>query len=328
MGAARCHAAKTGSLQAGRQAGVAHGMLPDQHPPVLPLHCLPACPPARRWNAVIFGPDGTVWDGGVFKLSMEFSEGVLLAPGALLRSSVGPASGHAACVRALLARLSAAAPPPPPPPPPHHHHPPPPTHPPARPLQTTLTRRRWSNSAQTCSTPTVSRRALQACGALHGCGAHRRGDTPHRTPSPLLRSQRLTCSPCLLPPAVYAGGGIRHPANPVCASTLLSPPCSTLSAVCPCERSVFVLPPSTSQSTPTAASAWTSCKTSGAPSTTSPPSSPPSSRCSQTQTPTPPPTLRWVGWLRRHAFLQSAAPQQRTVLCRRCCCRVRRGDRR
>ena len=24
------------------------------------------------WNAIIFGPDGTVWDGGVFKLSMEF----------------------------------------------------------------------------------------------------------------------------------------------------------------------------------------------------------------------------------------------------------------
>lgn len=38
-----------------------------------------------HWNAIIFGPDGappaacpapagTVWDGGVFKLSMEFSE--------------------------------------------------------------------------------------------------------------------------------------------------------------------------------------------------------------------------------------------------------------
>ena len=27
-----------------------------------------------RWNAVIFGPDGTIWDGGVFKLRMEFSE--------------------------------------------------------------------------------------------------------------------------------------------------------------------------------------------------------------------------------------------------------------
>ena len=27
-----------------------------------------------QWNAIIFGPDGTVWDGGVFKLTMEFSE--------------------------------------------------------------------------------------------------------------------------------------------------------------------------------------------------------------------------------------------------------------
>lgn len=34
----------------------------------------PACPPGLQWNAIIFGPDGTVWDGGVFKLSMEFSE--------------------------------------------------------------------------------------------------------------------------------------------------------------------------------------------------------------------------------------------------------------
>lgn len=36
-----------------------------------------ACPKAdniMQWNAIIFGPDGTIWDGGVFKLTMEFSE--------------------------------------------------------------------------------------------------------------------------------------------------------------------------------------------------------------------------------------------------------------
>ena len=27
-----------------------------------------------RWNAVIFGPEGTIWDGGIFKLYLEFSE--------------------------------------------------------------------------------------------------------------------------------------------------------------------------------------------------------------------------------------------------------------
>ena len=27
-----------------------------------------------KWEAVIFGPDDTEWEGGVFKLKMEFSE--------------------------------------------------------------------------------------------------------------------------------------------------------------------------------------------------------------------------------------------------------------
>ena len=27
-----------------------------------------------RWNAVIFGPDETEWEGGIFKLSLEFPE--------------------------------------------------------------------------------------------------------------------------------------------------------------------------------------------------------------------------------------------------------------
>lgn len=27
-----------------------------------------------KWNAVIFGPEGTIWDGGVFRLSIEFTE--------------------------------------------------------------------------------------------------------------------------------------------------------------------------------------------------------------------------------------------------------------
>ena len=27
-----------------------------------------------RWRAVIFGPDGTVWEDGIFRLSLEFTE--------------------------------------------------------------------------------------------------------------------------------------------------------------------------------------------------------------------------------------------------------------
>ncbi|KAK2962521.1 putative Ubiquitin-conjugating enzyme E2 2 [Blattamonas nauphoetae] len=27
-----------------------------------------------QWNAVIFGPDDTIWEGGTFKLTLEFSE--------------------------------------------------------------------------------------------------------------------------------------------------------------------------------------------------------------------------------------------------------------
>ena len=27
-----------------------------------------------RWNAVIFGPEDTIWEGGIFKLYLEFSE--------------------------------------------------------------------------------------------------------------------------------------------------------------------------------------------------------------------------------------------------------------
>ena len=27
-----------------------------------------------RWNAVIFGPEETIWEGGIFKLYLEFSE--------------------------------------------------------------------------------------------------------------------------------------------------------------------------------------------------------------------------------------------------------------
>lgn len=28
----------------------------------------------QEWSAVIFGPEGTIWEGGVFKLKLEFSD--------------------------------------------------------------------------------------------------------------------------------------------------------------------------------------------------------------------------------------------------------------
>lgn len=33
-----------------------------------------------RWEAVIFGPDDTEWEGGVFNLLMEFTEEYPLKP--------------------------------------------------------------------------------------------------------------------------------------------------------------------------------------------------------------------------------------------------------
>lgn len=45
-----------------------------QQDPPEGVNASPLAENIMRWNAIIFGPDDTVWDGGVFKLSMEFSE--------------------------------------------------------------------------------------------------------------------------------------------------------------------------------------------------------------------------------------------------------------
>lgn len=53
---------------------------PHSHPVVLqndPPDGINACPNPDNvflWNAVIFGPENTIWDGGIFKLKMEFTE--------------------------------------------------------------------------------------------------------------------------------------------------------------------------------------------------------------------------------------------------------------
>jgi Ubiquitin-conjugating enzyme len=33
-----------------------------------------------RWRAAVFGPDGTIWEDGIFKLSLEFTESYPQAP--------------------------------------------------------------------------------------------------------------------------------------------------------------------------------------------------------------------------------------------------------
>jgi ubiquitin-conjugating enzyme E2 A len=45
-----------------------------------------------EWTAVIFGPEGTSWEGGVFKLALKFTEEVcsLLWRSFALSSFVGP----------------------------------------------------------------------------------------------------------------------------------------------------------------------------------------------------------------------------------------------
>lgn len=45
-----------------------------QQDPPEGVNASPQAENIMQWNALMFGPDGTVWDGGVFKLSMEFSE--------------------------------------------------------------------------------------------------------------------------------------------------------------------------------------------------------------------------------------------------------------
>ncbi len=45
-----------------------------QQDPPEGVNASPQAENIMQWNAIMFGPDGTVWDGGVFKLSMEFSE--------------------------------------------------------------------------------------------------------------------------------------------------------------------------------------------------------------------------------------------------------------
>lgn len=45
-----------------------------QQDPPEGVNASPQAENIMTWNAIIFGPDETIWDGGVFKLSMEFSE--------------------------------------------------------------------------------------------------------------------------------------------------------------------------------------------------------------------------------------------------------------
>eukprot|EP00889_Picochlorum_renovo_P001781 jgi/Picre1/28811/NNA_004208.t1 len=45
-----------------------------QNDPPEGVNAVPRPENIMAWKAVIFGPEGTIWDGGVFRLSMEFSE--------------------------------------------------------------------------------------------------------------------------------------------------------------------------------------------------------------------------------------------------------------
>eukprot|EP01025_Chloroclados_australasicus_P037902 TRINITY_DN3877_c1_g1_i2.p2 TRINITY_DN3877_c1_g1~~TRINITY_DN3877_c1_g1_i2.p2 ORF type:complete len:191 (-),score=15.32 TRINITY_DN3877_c1_g1_i2:493-1065(-) len=45
----------------------------QQDPPV-GVNASPKPDNVMLWNAIIFGPDGTIWEDGIFKLTMEFSE--------------------------------------------------------------------------------------------------------------------------------------------------------------------------------------------------------------------------------------------------------------
>jgi hypothetical protein len=45
-----------------------------QKDPPSGVSAAPAAEDIMKWNGVIFGPDDTPWDGGTFKLTLEFTE--------------------------------------------------------------------------------------------------------------------------------------------------------------------------------------------------------------------------------------------------------------
>eukprot|EP01138_Halocafeteria_seosinensis_P009876 gb/GECG01010087.1/.p1 GENE.gb/GECG01010087.1/~~gb/GECG01010087.1/.p1 ORF type:complete len:100 (+),score=7.71 gb/GECG01010087.1/:1-300(+) len=45
-----------------------------QHDPPAGVNAAPANSNVMDWQAVIFGPDDTPWEGGTFKLTMQFTE--------------------------------------------------------------------------------------------------------------------------------------------------------------------------------------------------------------------------------------------------------------
>jgi ubiquitin-conjugating enzyme E2 A len=45
-----------------------------QNDPPAGINASPHSDNILLWNAIIFGPENTVWDGGIFKLRMEFTE--------------------------------------------------------------------------------------------------------------------------------------------------------------------------------------------------------------------------------------------------------------
>lgn len=42
--------------------------------PPIGVNASPDANNIMKWNAVIFGPDGTIWEDGIFKLSLAFTE--------------------------------------------------------------------------------------------------------------------------------------------------------------------------------------------------------------------------------------------------------------
>lgn len=45
-----------------------------QNDPPLGVNASPHPDNIMQWNAIIFGPEGTVWEDGIFRLTLEFSE--------------------------------------------------------------------------------------------------------------------------------------------------------------------------------------------------------------------------------------------------------------
>lgn len=81
-----------------------------QNDPPLGVNASPHPDNVMQWNAVIFGPEGTVWEDGIFRLTLEFSEDYpQKAPNVKFVSTLFHPNGNALLRNVMSLHVSATA---------------------------------------------------------------------------------------------------------------------------------------------------------------------------------------------------------------------------